>query len=142
MREDTYVFSEGLTKGLRRFKTNPINNESLIELHNLSPEKLGIEAHEALTNLNASGISWGGIGSKAAITDTRDITISISDYVTEGDVAGASVYIDDVLQGTTDANGEIDITGITVGGHTIKVTAAGYVDSDDDDLLNDYFVVT
>lgn len=142
MKEYSFLFNEGLTKGLRRYSNNPINAQTLTELHNLEPSELGLEPHETLINLDASNVDWGGMGAKAAITDTSDITISIVDYVDEDvDIAGASVYIDDVLMGTTDANGEIDLT-LTVGGHTIRVTAAGYVDSDADDLLNDYFVVT
>jgi hypothetical protein len=141
MKEYTFTFKEGLTKGLRRFSNTPRNAQSLVELHNLAPSDLGIEPHEALISLDDTA-AFGGIGAKAAITNTSDITIAIQDYVDSSvDIAGASVYIDDVLVGTTDANGEIDLT-LTVGGHSIKVTAAGYVDSDTDDLLNDYFVVT
>lgn len=141
MKEFDYSFREGLLKGLRRFSTNPVNEEALVELHNLAPGDQGLEPHEALTSMDASGVTWGGLGEKAAAADTRDITISIVDYVdNDVDVVGASVYVDSVLVGTTDANGEVDVT-LSVGGHAIRVVAAGYVDSDSDDLLNDYFVV-
>jgi len=141
MKEYSFIFDEGLTKGLRRFSANPTNEQTLIELFNLAPSPLGLEAHETLTNLNADDIEWGGLGAKAEVTDTRDITISIRDYVDDDiNIEGAEVYIDDSLIGTTDENGEIDAI-VTVGGHSIRVVAAGYVDSDQDDLLNDYFVV-
>lgn len=141
MREYDFTFDEGLTKGLRRFSANPTNAQALVELFNLAPSTLGLEAHETLTNLNEDDIEWGGLGAKAGATDTRDITIAVADYVEDDvDIEGAEVYIDEVLMGTTDENGELDVT-LTVGGHSIRVVAAGYVDSDQDDLLNDYFVV-
>ena len=141
MKEYSFVFDEGLTKGLRRFSANPTNEPTLVELFNLAPSPLGLEAHETLTSLNEDDVSWGGIGTKAPVTDTREITIAIADYVDEDTVIeGAEVYIDGELMGTTDENGELDVT-LTVGGHSLRVVAAGYVDSDEDDLLNDYFVV-
>lgn len=141
MREYNFTFEEGLTKGLRRFSANPTNEQALVELHNLAPAEQGLETHETIVSMDADNIEWGGLGAKAAVTDTSDVTISIVDYVDENtEIEGASVYIDDVLMGTTDENGEIDLT-LTVGTHSIRVTAAGYVDSDEDDLINDYISV-
>ena len=142
MREFPFTFKEGFVKGLRRFLANPINSEALVELHNLAPMVGGLEPHQVITSLDADSITWGGIGAKDAVSGTSDITIAIIDYVDEDDIEGASVYIDDVLVGVTDANGELDVTGVAVGGHSLKVTKTGYVDSDADDLLNDYFVVS
>ena len=142
MKAFQYVFEEGLMKGLRRFSSNPRNNQDLVECHNAMPSENGLKFHKVVTSLNADEISWGGEGKLDAYSPTRNITINITDYVSEEDVAEASVYIDGALQGTTDANGEIDITDIAVGTHTLKVTKTGYVDSDADELLNDYLVVT
>ena len=139
MREFPFTFKEGFVRGLRRFQTNPINIQSLTELHNMAPDVDGLTPHQVITSLNASGETWGGVGAKDAISDTVDITISIVEYVDEDvDVAGASVFIDGVFAGSTDNNGELDVT-VTVGGHAIKVLATGYIDSDVDGLINDYF---
>ena len=142
MKEFPFNIKEGLTKGLRRFSTNPMNSQFMVELHNLAPSDQGLEPHETITSLNATGVTWGGVGAKAAITDTADITISLKDYIDEDDIADAAIYIDGIYIGVTDADGELDVVGVTLGGHTLRVVATGYVDSEDDDLLNDYFVVT
>ena len=140
MKEFPFTFAEGLTKGLRRFRTNPRNNQSLTELHNLAPSELGLEPHEFLTSMDASDITWGGHGAKAIVTSAREITIDITDYVDAEDIEDAYVWVDGVLMGQTDENGEIDIT-TTTGNHALVVTKTGYLDSGDDDLLNDYIVV-
>jgi len=142
MKAFQYVFDEGLHKGLRRFSSNPRNKQDLVECHNAMPSEDGLNPHDVVTSLDADSISWGGEGKLAAYSPTRTITINITDYVSEADVATASVYVDGALKGTTDANGEIDISGIAIGTHTLKVTKTGYVDSDLDELLNDYLVVT
>lgn len=106
------------------------------------PTEAGPEAHKAVTDLNASGVSWGGLGKWSAATATRTITIRVTDYVDNSELQTVSVYIDSVLKGTTDANGELDVAGVATGGHTLKLTKTGYQDSDADDLLNDYIMVT
>lgn len=62
MKEFEYNLTEALSKGLRRFETNPRNELSLVECHNLMPTEAGLEPHERITSLNADGISWGGQG--------------------------------------------------------------------------------
>ena len=142
MKVQIFTFKEGLLKGLRRFTNNPRNSQNLVECHNVMPTEGRPEPHEVVVSLDGDAISWGGEGKLSAYSPTRTITINITDYVSEADVEGASVYLDDALQGTTDSNGEIDIEDVTVGTHTLKITKTGYVDSDDDELLNDYLVVT
>ena len=142
MRAFQYIFNEGLGGGLRRFSSNPCNKQSLTECHNAMPNEDGLVPHETVISLDADDISWGGEGKLTAYSPTRSITINITDYVSAADVATASVYLDGTLQGTTDANGEINLTDVTIGTHTLKITKTGYVDSDDDTLLNDYLVVT
>jgi len=51
------------------------------------------------------------------------------------------VFIDTVNKGTTDADGLITITDVTVGSHAIKMTKTGYEDSDTDTLINDFIMV-
>ena len=142
MREFEFTFDEGLKHGLRRFANNPRNAQSLVECHNLAPNDQGLELHEAVTDLNATGVTWGGLGQWSAASDTRDITIHVSDYIDASELQTVSVYIDDVLKGTTDANGELDVDDVEVGGHILKLTKTGYLDSDADTLLNDYIMVT
>jgi len=142
MKAFQFVFDEGLTKGLRRFSSNPRNNQNLVECHNAMPNEDGLVPHVVITSLDADDISWGGEGKLTAYSPTRTITINITDYVSADDVEGASVYLDGTLQGTTDSDGEIDLEDVAIGTHTLKITKTGYVDSDEDELLNDYLVVT
>jgi hypothetical protein len=81
-----------------------------------------------------------GGGSSSALK--QDITINIKDYVTSVNVSSATVYIDGVYAGGTDASGLLDVPNISVGDHTIRITASGYQDSDLDDLANDTFTVS
>ena len=53
MKEFDFTFEKGLTKGLRRFRTNPRNQEALVDCHNWMPMEQGVEAHEALTDILA-----------------------------------------------------------------------------------------
>lgn len=140
MREFPSAF-KNLGKGLRAFKNVPMNEDSLVECYNLAPAEAGLEIHEALTSLNADGVTWGGEGIKAAPTLTRDISINIKDYVSEEILEGAAIYLDTILKGTTDVNGNLTIEDVTIGGHFLKITKAGYVDSDADVLYNDYIMV-
>ncbi len=50
---------------------------------------------------------------------------------------GASVYIDGLYMGLSDAEGVLNIDGIMTGTHDLRVTRAGFVDTDQDDLWND-----
>jgi len=142
MREFEFTFDEGLKHGLRRFSNSPRGEQALVECHNLAPADQGLELHEAVTDLNATGVTWGGLGQFSAAAATRDITIHIADYIDASELQTVSVYIDDVLKGTTDANGELDVDDVAVGGHALKLTKTGYLDSDADVLLNDYIMVT
>jgi hypothetical protein len=128
--------------GLRRFDSNPKNSPAIVELYNIAPADKGVIPHPPVTSMNDATASWDGRGSKTSTPTTKDITIAIKDYVDpDVEIENASVYIDGVYKGVTDADGELLVEDIEVGGHTIKITAASYTDSDQDDLLNDYFVV-
>ncbi|MCC7573776.1 MAG: carboxypeptidase-like regulatory domain-containing protein, partial [Candidatus Methanofastidiosum sp.] len=41
-------------------------------------------------------------------------------------LAGASVYVDGVLSGITDSEGELLVTGLKLGTHTVRITKGGY----------------
>jgi hypothetical protein len=141
MREFEVSLTEEIKKGLIPFSNRSRNLEGLSVCHNIEPFDEGMRTHEAVISLNANQ-DWGAEEALAAVVTTRTITIAIKDWVSEDDVVGAMVYIDGVLAGTADENGELTIVDIELGGHSIKITAAGYLDSDTDYLLNDYFVVT
>ena len=73
---------------------------------------------------------------------TKDITITVGDNASDVDIEGVSVLIDGRYRGLTDSNGELDVAGVSVGDHSIKMTKSGYIDSDLDSLANDIFTVT
>ncbi len=85
--------------------------------------------------------SFGGTGQEALSSVIRSITINVNDYITLEDLQTVSVYIDGSLQGTTDVDGNIAISYVTVGGHTLKLTKTGFIDSDLDNLYNDFIMV-
>ena len=142
MKEFEAVFSEGLSKGLRADSARERNTERLTECFNVRPFRGGLALHVPMVDLNAAGVVWNGLGKSLPSLGTRDVTIDVTDYVTGGDLETVAVWVDGVSKGNTDANGELLVEGVELGGHTLKLTKTGYVDSDDDVLLNDYFMVT
>jgi hypothetical protein len=132
---------DGFKKGLRPYTNNPRNSDYAVELFNLAPAELGLEAHEEIQDVTVTGVQWNGQGQYTPSSITRTITIRVTDYVDTTELSGVSVYLDTVLKGTTDVNGEISIASVTVGGHDLKMTKSGYTDSDTDDLVNDYIFV-
>jgi hypothetical protein len=132
---------DGFKKGLRPYHTNPRNSDYCTELYNLAPAEMGLEGHEEIQDITVTGIEWSGQGQYTPSAITRTITIRVTDYVDASELETVSVYLDTVLKGTTDANGELSIASVSVGGHVLKLTKTGYVDSDDDTLYNDYIFV-
>ncbi|MBU2395707.1 MAG: carboxypeptidase-like regulatory domain-containing protein [Gammaproteobacteria bacterium] len=126
--------------GLRPFGSQR-NSGQFAEFFNLAPTEGGCEAHEALTDLNVDGVSWGGLGKMARIMSTDDITINVSTMIELEDVSGVTVYLDGTSEGTTDSDGNITIEDVTVGIHDIKLTITGFDDGDDDVIYNDYIIV-
>jgi hypothetical protein len=74
--------------------------------------------------------------------DKKDISILVKDFATDVIIPNADVVVDGISRGSTDADGIITIIGISVGDHTIKITASNYLDSDEDELANDTFTVS
>ncbi len=70
-------------------------------------------------------------------SEERNITLTIIDHDTETAIAGAVVVIDGTQAGTTDANGQLRVDGITTGDHLISVSAEGYLSTDADELSNE-----
>lgn len=142
MREYEHRLDKELIKGLKPYSNRPRNSEGLIECFNVVPYEEGVMSHTEVISPNDATKAWGATMVLPTNTTTRDITIHVTDLVSTGDVSGAMVYLDGVLEGTADANGEVTILGVSLGGHSVKITAAGYLDSDTDALFNDYIVVT
>jgi hypothetical protein len=141
MKQAATTIRDALRSGLRQYSNNPRGVPGLVECHNLAPAEQGLEPHEEITNLGDDSVSWGGEGSYTPSAVTRTITIRVTDYVDASELQTVTVFLDSVDKGTTDAAGELDIANVTVGGHELKLTKAGYVDSDLDDLFNDYIFV-
>lgn len=142
MREYEHRLDKELIKGLKPYSNRPRNSEGLIECFNVVPYEEGVMSHAEVISPNDATKAWGAVMALPTNTTTRDITIHVTDLVSTGDVTGAMVYLDGVLEGTADVNGEVTILGVSLGGHSVKITAAGYLDSDTDALFNDYIVVT
>lgn len=132
---------DGFKKGLRPYTNNPRNSDFAVELFNLAPAELGLVEHEQIQDITVAGVEWNGQGQYTPTAITRTITIRVTDYVDITELETVSVYLDTVLKGTTDANGELSIASVAVGGHDLKLTKTGYTDSDADDLFNDYIFV-
>lgn len=141
MKQGEVDLTEFMVKGLRRFEESGRNSKNLLECHNWAPAEEGIEPHETLTLMGASGVAWGGEGQYSHPVIVRNITIRVTDYVDDDEISGVTVYLDAVSKGTTDSNGEIEIDTVTVGGHELKLTKTGYLDSDADTLFNDYIMI-
>ena len=142
MKEYEVTLQEGLGKGLRPDSFQERGGERLTECFNVVPRGNGVELYTAATDLNANDIAWGTSYPTAAEVETATIIISVKDYTTSADVAGVTVFIDGVSKGTTDANGDLEIADVTTGIHKVVMTKALYLDSDTDDLVNDFVVVT
>ena len=82
-------------------------------------------------------VTIAGAGSGA-----RNVTINIKDYATEVDLETATIYVDGSYKGGTDSDGNVYISNVSVGDHTLRITKSGYLNSDLDDLANDTFTVT
>lgn len=64
------------------------------------------------------------------------LTLRVLDCCTREPVDGANVVVDGVSQGTTGANGTIQLSDVTVG-DSLRITHPDYIDSDKDALNND-----
>jgi len=104
---------------------------------------LDISSENVIANFTECGIKSLSVTiDEAAGVGIRDITINITDYATEVDLEGATVYVDGSSKGTTDSDGNVDVNNVSVGDHTLRITKSGYLNSDLDDLANDTFTVT
>jgi hypothetical protein len=137
------IISEPFKVGLRRFSQGLRGQQGFYEFHNVMVEEGGPRLHETITSLTDDSNGWAGLGTEDLFTKLRNIVIHVHDFAT-GDtpLENVTVYIDGVSKGTTNASGELTITDVEVGGHSIKLTHATYVDSDEDEIANDFIMVT
>jgi hypothetical protein len=56
----------------------------------------------------------------------EDVTLTVIDNASEAELSGVSVSIDGTSRGTTNASGQLQVTGLAVGTHTIELTKSGY----------------
>lgn len=123
-----------LKDGLRKFKSIR-NSRELDECFNLMPTEGGLESHDPLTDLNADGVSWEGMGKldRPMVSDT--VTINVTSYVFLEILEDVSVTLDGTVIGDTDGDGNISLGTVTIGIHDIIITVA------DDIVYNDYIIV-
>jgi len=76
------------------------------------------------------------------VETSKNLILVVKDFATDIVIPGASVYVDDTYKGYTNTDGEIYLNNISIGDHTIKLVAQGYLDSDEDELANDTFTVS
>jgi hypothetical protein len=67
-------------------------------------------------------------GAQAALQVKRVSTVYVEDWNTGTPVAGAAVYLDDLLVGTTDSSGRCVIGAVSTDSHHVSVSKEGYTE--------------
>jgi len=67
-------------------------------------------------------------GANAVLQVRRSSMAYVEDWSTGAPIAGASVYLDDTLVGTTDSSGGRDIRTVSAGSHQLRVSKDGYTE--------------
>ena len=75
------------------------------------------------------------------VTGDKNIIIRVLAKGSNVLVEGAEVYVDDILMGVTNSEGELSIDDLAIGTHALRILAPGYMDTDIDTLYNDQFQV-
>jgi hypothetical protein len=70
------------------------------------------------------------------------VTLTFKNYNTGEVIVGASVWVDGILRGTTNSNGQIYLGLMTSGTHEVRATHPNYSPTQADLLGNDSFVVS
>ena len=71
----------------------------------------------------------------------RTITLRVIEFSSEAPQENAKIYINNTYRGKTDSYGELDVN-LVPGTYALRITKEGFLDSDEDDISNDEFVVT
>lgn len=70
------------------------------------------------------------------------VNLKVLDFCSDAEIEGAHVWLDGVDKGTSDEFGIVSLGNLgATTTHQLKITKAGYIDSDDDVLYNDEFTV-
>jgi hypothetical protein len=77
-----------------------------------------------------------------ASAQMREVTLTVKDACTKMIVEGVSVFVDGDFRGVTNALGQLSLGQSRTGNHSLRLTKAGYQDSDKDSIKNDEFTVT
>lgn len=77
----------------------------------------------------------------SGIPEPRNISLFIFGRDSETKIPNARVYIGGIYYGMTDVNGILNINGILTGTYSLKVIAAGYLPTDQDNLSNDEITI-
>jgi len=73
--------------------------------------------------------------------ETQEYTLVVKDFCDDAEIAGATVYLNGALVGTTGNDGTIFLGELFIGQeYFLRVTKTGYINSDEDTLLNDSFI--
>lgn len=123
-----------LKDGLRPFKSVR-NSSALDECFNLMPTEVGLESHETLTDLNADGVTWDGLGKLDRPMETDVVTLNVTSYVYLEILEDVTVTLDGVEIGDTDGDGNIALGTVTIGIHNLIITVVADV------VYNDYIIV-
>lgn len=82
------------------------------------------------------------IEDEEAVGDPVAYELEARDYCTDDVLVGATIYFDNVDIGQTDENGIIALGALIPGStHSLRMEKAGYINSENDRLNNDSFVV-
>lgn len=137
-----YLLQDGLQVGLRRHEKTKRNAQALYECHNIAPDDEMPRLHETVTSMTDDSNAWPGEGIQDDYPQYRTVVIHVHDFVTDAELQTVSVYLDGVYKGVTDVNGELSIDDVVTGGHAVRLTKTNYTDSDEDEIANDFIVVT
>lgn len=87
-------------------------------------------------NQASLSLTFEGVG------ESIDYELEVADYCNDGVLAGVTVFFDGVDIGQTNENGIVSLGKLVPKStHTLKMSKSGYIDSENDKLNNDSFVV-
>jgi len=76
-----------------------------------------------------------------SVGGSKDVALNVSNWASGVNISEVDVEVDGDWAGQTDIDGNINLTGVSVGDHAVKLTKDGYLQSDLDDIENSTFTV-
>jgi hypothetical protein len=109
---------------------------------NLDPEPADPGGYDNEADCVAAGNYWYAGACHLVPPTPVDRTLTIYDAFTDAPKSGVSVYVDEILIGTTNAMGQVTATGLNQGQtYSVRATKAGeIIATDADEIANDEFV--